>query len=432
MQLVTRVRSTAASYLSSARFASFLQRIARGKRRLARQAPCVHYFHQVDDPYSHLAVQKLDQLRAQYALPFVVHLVSESADDYKGSVDDFAIWAQRDAVTIAAGYATTLNISHSPTPSQVLQANRTLSPHLSSDTFATIAQQVGDELWTNNLSTEPSDQETTEQTNNALAAGNALREKLGHYAGAMFYYDGEWFWGVDRLHLLESRLTAEGFAPPGTTPSVPLPKAPDTTGLNAHAVTLEYFPSLRSPYTAIGHSRVLALIERSGVKVHLRPVMPMLMRGVTAPQAKQRYIITDAGREGRFYKDPLAKVVDPFGEPVKAAFNLYAGASELGQGMDFVTAYLRAAWQNGVDITTIQGLQQVAQDAGIDWQPMVDAADKVSWKALLDDNLQALTGANLWGVPSFRVSGGNNPEPFVCWGQDRVWRVEQEIAQRVG
>ena len=84
MQLVTRVRSTAASYLSSARFASSLQRIARGKRRLARQAPCVHYFHQVDDPYSHLAVQKLDQLRAQYALPFVVHLVSESADDYKG------------------------------------------------------------------------------------------------------------------------------------------------------------------------------------------------------------------------------------------------------------------------------------------------------------------------------------------------------------
>ena len=122
--------------LRSARFASFLQRIARGKRKLARQAPCVHYFHQVDDPYSHLAVQKLDQLRAQYALPFVVHLVSESADDYKGSADDFAIWAQRDAVAIAAGYAATLDISHSPTPSQILQANRTLSPHLTSDTFA--------------------------------------------------------------------------------------------------------------------------------------------------------------------------------------------------------------------------------------------------------------------------------------------------------
>ena len=432
MQLVTRIRSTAASYLSSARFARLLQRIARGKRKLARQAPCVHYFHQVDDPYSHLAVQKLHQLRAQYALPFIVHLVSESADDYKGSADDFAIWAQRDAVAVAAGYATTLSISHNPTPSQVLQANRKLSPHLTSDTFARIAQQVGNDLWTNNLDPEPSNEENTTQTNNALAAGNALREKLGHYAGAMFYFDGEWFWGLDRLHLLESRLIAEGFAPAGTTPSVPLPKATDTTGLNAHGVTLEYFPSLRSPYTAIGHSRVLALIERSGVNVHLRPVMPMLMRGVPAPRAKQRYIITDSGREGRLYNNPLARVVDPFGEPVKTAFNLYAGAVELGQGMDFVTAYLRAAWQNGVDITTTQGLQQVAQDAGIDWRRMVDAADTVSWEALLDDNLQALTGANLWGVPSFRVSGGNNPEPFICWGQDRIWRVEEEIAQRVG
>ena len=175
MQLVTRIRSTAASYLSSARFARLLQRIARGKRKLARQAPCVHYFHQVDDPYSHLAVQKLHQLRAQYALPFIVHLVSESADDYKGSADDFAIWAQRDAVAIAAGYATTLSISHNPTPSQVLQANRKLSPHLTSDTFARIAQQVGNDLWTNNLDPEPSNEENTTQTNNALAAGDALR-----------------------------------------------------------------------------------------------------------------------------------------------------------------------------------------------------------------------------------------------------------------
>jgi 2-hydroxychromene-2-carboxylate isomerase len=176
----------------------------------------------------------------------------------------------------------------------------------------------------------------------------------------------------------------------------------------------------------------LALIERSGVTLKLRPVMPMLMRGVTAPQAKQRYIITDSGREGRFHQSPLGRIVDPFGEPVKQAFNLYAGADALGQGMDFVTAYLAAGWQQGIDITTTQGLQQVASNAGIDWQQMTDAADKNDWETLLDDNLQALTEANLWGVPSFRVSGGSNPEPFACWGQDRIWRVEDEIAQRVG
>ena len=432
MQLVTRIRSSVMGYLSSDRFAQTRQKIARGKRALSRQAPCVHYFHQVDDPYSHLAVQKLDQLRSRYRLPFKVHLVSESADGFKGSAEYFGIWAQRDALAIADAYATTLSIYNTPTPSQVQQANLRLSPHLNTAEFANIAKETGSQLWANTQTTEPSDKHNTEQTNATLAAGNQLREKLGHYAGAMFYYDGEWFWGLDRLHLLESRLVAEGFAPAGTTPCVPLPKAVDTSDLNATDVMLEYFPSLRSPYTAIGHARVLALIERSGVTVKLRPVMPMLMRGVTAPQAKQRYIITDSGREGRFHQSPLGRIVDPFGEPVKQAFNLYAGADALGQGMDFVTAYLPAAWQQGVDITSTEGLQQVANNAGIDWQQMVAAAEQQDWESLLDDNLQALKNANLWGVPSFRVSGGNNPEPFACWGQDRIWRVEDEIAQRVG
>ena len=99
--------------------------------------------------------------------------------------------------------------------------------------------------------------------------------------------------------------------------------------------------------------------------------------------------------------------------------------------MAFVTAYLSAAWQQGIDIATTKGLQQVAHNAEIDWQAMTEAATRVDWQALLDDNLYALTHANLWGVPSFRVSGGNNPESFACWGQDRIWRVEEEIASRI-
>ena len=58
MQLQTRIRSTIAGLLTSANFAELSRRIARGKRRLSGKAPVVHYFHQVDDPHSHLAVQK--------------------------------------------------------------------------------------------------------------------------------------------------------------------------------------------------------------------------------------------------------------------------------------------------------------------------------------------------------------------------------------
>jgi 2-hydroxychromene-2-carboxylate isomerase len=36
----------------------------------------------------------------------------------------------------------------------------------------------------------------------------------------------------------------------------------------------------------------------------------------------------------------------------------------------------------------------------------------------------------LWGVPSFCVRGCA-AEPYATWGQDRLWRVEQEIAARI-
>ncbi len=37
-----------------------------------------------------------------------------------------------------------------------------------------------------------------------IKAGNNKRKKMGHYLGAMFYYAGEWYWGLDRLpYMLE-------------------------------------------------------------------------------------------------------------------------------------------------------------------------------------------------------------------------------------
>ena len=35
---------------------------------------------------------------------------------------------------------------------------------------------------------------------------NAKRKQLGHYSAAMFYYGNEWYWGIDRLYHLETRL----------------------------------------------------------------------------------------------------------------------------------------------------------------------------------------------------------------------------------
>ena len=433
MNLETRIRSTAMRSFSSTGFQRLMQSKARLARQIRQQAPAVHYFHQVDDPYSHLAIQKLDQLRAAYDLPFIPHLVSKPDTAFQGSSEHFDQWALRDAVTVAVAFGTSFPQNpHTPDPAAVVAANSVLAPSLEQPDFAENAQTIGEALWTGQLADKSDSQQ---QGQRAVDEGNTLRKKLGHFLGGMFYFDGEWYWGIDRIRLLEQRLIEEGRAWQDGSLCVPEPTPANTAGLHAGQILLEYFPSLRSPYTAVGHQRVLDLIATSGVDLRLRPVMPMLMRGVPAPRAKQRYIITDAGREGRAHGAPLGRIVDPFGEPVKRAFALFAAAQTLDEetldkGMDFVTAYLSAAWVEGIDITTQEGLRRVAVNANIDWKQLQKARQGTDWEALLDENLQEMLTAGLWGVPSFRISGGSDPTPFACWGQDRIWRVANEIARR--
>lgn len=427
MKAKTRIRSTAARTFASAGYLQFLRSKARIKRRLRGAPPTVHYFHQVDDPYSHLAVQKMDLLRRSYDLPFHIHLVSKPAAEYQGSSRHFDQWALRDAISVADDYGTSLHVTRSPRPDSVQAANNRLAAHVDQSDFATLATETGNRLWSDRLEAET----ITPTAAATLRDGDALRAKLGHYQGAMFYFDGEWFWGIDRIRLLEARLIEEGF---GVGPiRVPEPTPVDTTGMNATGIVLEYFPSLRSPYTAIGHARVLELIARSGITVNLRPVMPMLMRGIPAPFAKQQYIITDSAREARARHVPFGTIVDPFGEPVKRAFALFPGASALGKGMDFVTEYLSAAWAEGIDVADANdsGLRQIAARAGMDWNDLQSATRDTDWESILEDNVNDMLAAGLWGVPSFRVSGGSIESTYACWGQDRIWRVENEIARRI-
>lgn len=427
MNLKTRLRSLAARHFSSQTYLEKKRAKAVKQRQQKGEPPTVHYFHQADDPYSHLAVQKLDQLQAAYDVQFRHHLVSQQSADYLGSADHFDHWALADAASVADDYgvqfAPTVTV---PDNSAVACVNAHLAQCLDQPDFAQQALELGQQLWSGqSISSQPSTKPV-----DVVARGNQLREQLGHYQGAMLYFDGEWFWGIDRMRSLELRLIDEGLQLETGPLCVPEPTPIDTTNLTTSNITLEYFPSLRSPYTAIGHTRFLDLVKRSGVQVKVRPVMPMLMRGIPAPRAKQRYIIMDSAREGREHGAPMGKIVDPFGEPVKRAFALFPAMQAQQRELEFVTAYLSAAWVDGVDITTTSGLQQVVESAGADWSKASASADDGQWQTILQTNLDDMFQSNLWGVPSFRVSGGHSNQPFACWGQDRIWRVENEIARR--
>ena len=428
MNLETRLRSSAIRYFSSPKYREKNIARARKFRHKSRQDPIVHYFHQVDDPYSHLAVQKLNELKKTYDIKFLPHLVSIPDAIYQGNPLHFAKWSWRDAQLIAQNYNTTFSPSlYTIDLDQVNAANATIFPRLNDHDFAEVAIEVGTAIWSgNDLGTENNLASSLE----AVRKGNELRKKLGHYQGAMFFFEGEWFWGVDRIRLLEHRLREEGFSRYQSALCVPEPRPPDIRNSRAIDITLEYFPSLRSPYTAAGHKRVLDLVNRSNVKLEVRPVMPMLMRGIPAPRSKQRYIITDASREARAHGVPFGRIIDPFGEPVKRAFSLFPSALDHNRAMEFITAYIDAAWYDGIDITKHRGLNKILSNAGLQQNIGKKSGEDIRWKDILENNLEAMLSENLWGVPSFRISGGELKKPVAFWGQDRIWRVETEIAQR--
>ncbi len=424
MKLKTRLRSTAMRFMASEARLNTNRRIARVRRLFLREPPCVHYFHQADDPAALLTVKYLDRLKTAYTLPFVVHLTSAPAPAFQGDASLYSAWRSSDSALLAPLYESGLTAQQPQLDADnVAHTNSQLTACIDSDEFAATAVTLAELLWAGNTiapGVEPAD--------SALRTGDTIREQLGHYQSASFYFDGEWFTGVDRIHLLEQRLINEGYANNPDAPlAVPLATGESAKGANASGITLEYFPSLRSPYTAVGHKRVMDMVSRSGVTLLMKPVMPMMMRGIPAPFAKQQYIMIDAAREARYHQVPFGRFVDPFGEPVKFAFSIYTRLAELGHGNDFVNEYLSAAWAEGIDITTHSGLAVLLNRLSVDISVLADPDP--NWQSVLDANLADMNQAGLWGVPSFRVSGGSD-EAFSCWGQDRIWRVETEIARR--
>ncbi len=170
------------------------RQIARARGRLARRGqPTIHYFHQVDDPHSHLAVQKIDALANRYKVRFKFHLVQNPTDHEQGDALRFPVWALRDARAIASDYGTELPQNIDQIENHLAKhAESYLSRYLADSDFAREAVTIGHRLWSGDPIEEL-------PASNAAAEGSALRTKLGHWLSATFYFEGEWYWGVDRL-----------------------------------------------------------------------------------------------------------------------------------------------------------------------------------------------------------------------------------------
>jgi len=410
--------------LSASRVARMRQR-AEAARARSGAAHEVHYFHQVDDPYSALAAASLPMLCERYAIVLHPHVVGAPSDAAAPERDRLIAYSRGDAARLARHHGLEFrDMGCQPSPQAVGLATARLLTAVSEGRFVERAAAISQDLWRNDagdLACQPPPPVDSLLQGQLLAASQ-LRARLGHYLGATFYYAGEWYWGIDRLHHLEQRLQELDVQRPGVSGCL-FPPSQDWDGLQpkARPPAIDFFFSFRSPYSAIVAERVFRLGRLAGAEVRLRYVLPMVMRGLPVPKIKRAYIAMDAAREARLRGIDFGRINDPVGRPTERGLSLIPLAEREGKGQEYVLSFMHGVWAQGLDAGSDSGLRQIVERAGLDWEAAREALHEDGWRLTAEANRQALFALGLWGVPSFAVNG------TAVWGQDRLWAVEAAL-----
>ena len=426
MSARSRIRSAVAAAFVSPRRQALARDVWALSRRLSGGRARIDYFHQADDPYSHLAVQMLGALGDRYDAEIRVWLVPPPEPAAAPESERLGALGLRDAAEVAQARALRFpSAARQPGPDLKALAEQALAGRLGRSGFSREATEIGEALWSGDaaaltrLATAVSADPVA-----ALRTGEAERRRRGHYLGAMFCFEGEWFWGVDRLGLLEGRLAARGLdREPGAAPLAPALEpqlAPRSVGGDRGVIELWF--SFRSPYSWLVFPRIRALAAHYGAELRLRFILPMVMRGLPVPPPKRNYITLDCKREADRLGLPFGRIVDPVGAGAERALAVLHHAIALGKGEDFAELGLRAAFADGIALAEDGGLVEVAARAGLTRDQVFEALADESWRTVAETNRQALFEAGLWGAPSFRFNGGP-----ARWGQDRLWALEDEI-----
>jgi 2-hydroxychromene-2-carboxylate isomerase len=408
------------------------------QRQANNQRHTVEYFHQVDDGYSHLAAQALAALAKRYDIDLQCHLVDGPAGANAPEPELLVNLSRYDASKIAPHYKLDFPENLDAPTVTLLKLARSILANLNNQDFVAHAATVGHALWSGS---EVALQElgkvhgfsSLEEEKAKYENGNTRRDSLKHYSGAMFYYGGEWYWGIDRLYHLEQRLSDLGADRQPNT-AVIMPKQEVKAGQlrDNGSLTLEVFASVRSPYTAMIFDRALELAQTTGVALQVRPILPMVMRGVSATREKGIYIFSDAAREARASEVPFGQFYDPIGEPSRRCFSLYPWACTQGKGNELLSSFLSAAFAEGVNTNKESGLRYVVEKAGLEWALAKQVVGQDGWQDTLEENRLAMYESGLWGAPSFRLLDRNNKVVLALWGQDRLWLVAKEIERLLG
>ena len=431
-----KVRNHVMNSFSSFEAFQQIRKQTESARQAANRPHEVLYFHKVDDPYSHLTIQCLEQLKSSYEITLKFILVGEENLDAVHEPSLYNIYCLQDVKRIAPFYNIDFQANEYPAKELVDMANSILTAVQPEDLIE-ISTKISSALWQGDAAAldalSSSYFATKAEVKENLIQGNKIRDEKGYYFGSAFYYEKELYWGVDRLPHLEERLADLGAKKLHENQNICSLELNAPKDLKSdQKLNLYYYPSLNSPYTFVSTKRVQQMREDYPVNLITKPVLPMLMRMMTIPGFKAKYIISDAAREGRRHNHEMKSIYSPIGKPARKSYSLFPIIDEAGKGFEYIEALLKASFQDGINIGDESFLQNVVTDLGLDWQLIKKDLNTKRWKKILNDNVEDMYAGNCWGVPSFKITDQDGGNPFYVWGQDRMWLLKEEIFKRIG
>lgn len=261
-------------------------------------------------------------------------------------------------------------------------------------------------------------------TTGALLAANAARRtRLGHYLPAMWQYRGEWFWALDRLEFLQARLRRDG-ALRDDAPLASFDPSQWTQPRVCAGTPLEFWFSFRSPYSYLAAIELLRRRERGlAAPLQVRPVLPMVMRGLPVPRVKRLYIVRDNQRCADALGIPFGHIHDPVGDGVLRLLTVFPWSADSGTQLRYAAIAGQTVWAEGLDVCRDAVLRSVIERSGLNWSVAARKLASGIDTQQAEANREALFAAGLWGVPSFRLG------EFTTWGRDRLWMIDALLAR---
>jgi 2-hydroxychromene-2-carboxylate isomerase len=195
--------------------------------------------------------------------------------------------------------------------------------------------------------------------------------------------------------------------------------------------TVTYFLTPQSPWSYLGHERLVAIASAHDAAIDIKPFdlgkvfsvsggLPLSKR---APQ-RQAYRLADMARWGAFLNLPINVQPKFFPVPPEQA-SRFIIAARTGLGADVALvlagAIMRALWAEDRNIADEATLVQIAGQCGMDGAMLLKSAETPGVQAQLDKNTDEAIAANVFGAPWYIV------DDQAFWGQDRLDFVERAL-----